>query len=366
MHLWARTFKTLTRHLRGRPDRALGVFAEEIYPFLRGRRLAARIEAGPPTRLIIDEDLPGEYVAGLVEGLLELTGAQPHIEVAGPTLVVRYRMHRADQIARIIHQAAQLRIPLLATSGAAASVGLAIAGAPWLLWAVILSGTMAAQSGANAIHDLWRPGPRNVLGAPRLGKRWLWFQAAGSYTLAAAALSWLIQSRPGVLAFAAAGVAFGAAYSQLRDLGWGPAIAAVTHGPLIVWGAAYAAGASWGPQWAFALPTGLFAAAMIYLDDLIDRPLDEASGNRTLVVRLTPRARLLGHQALMAAGAGLSLGLGAAMGRWSLAMGTALLATWTMVEVRQNADDPRGMTTARALGFATFLMAAAHLTLELP
>lgn len=364
--LWARTFRTLVRHLRGHPERALAVFAQEALPYLLGQRVAARIEAatGERTRILSDAPLPIDYLAGMAAGFAALAGAQAQTQVIdGKTIDVQHRLRARDRTARLVRRFAQLRIPLLITSLLAACVGLALAGSdtatPYDV-AAILVGTLAAQSGANALHDLRSKRPQHGLSGSQLSRPWLLFQAMGSYAVAASALAWLLPGRPLLLAFAASGFLLGGLYVRFKDQGWGPALATLTHGPLTVLGAAYGAGHHLDLTALLAsAPTGFLAAAILYLDDLADSPLDEAAGTRTLVLRL-PAARRLWMLILLLATAFLAIialrPQGIMLAAVALLAGTAFILAQ---DVRRHLDDPTGLAWARSGLLAHYTLTAA-------
>ncbi len=373
--LWARTFRTLVRHMRGHPEHALQIFSNEVWPFLRGDRLAARTQKTAPGRfeVLVHDDLPSPYLCGLIEGFVSLSHA--HTEVT-PRGAGRYEVHArlgpTERLSRLAYQGAQLRIPLLLTVLLASLVGVAVADrfpGSLSMWdvAAVLLGTMAAQSGANAFHDLAHT-RRTPLSGPGPVRGWLWFQLVGSYTVAGVALVWLALDQPGVLVYGAMGLGLGLLYRRLRDQGWGPIIAGISHGPLTVWGTVHAI-AGPGlltiplPAMLFALPTGLLAAAILFLDDLADRPIDEAAGKRTLVMRL-PRRR---H---VAAFAGLSLGGAIASAGvllfWDhlvwLGAALILIAGLLVRLVRVHLDDPHGLAPARIGVLGLYLACAAAVT----
>jgi 1,4-dihydroxy-2-naphthoate octaprenyltransferase len=366
--VWSRTFRTLVAHLRGRPERAVALFAEEVYPFLRGDRRAARVErAGRhEARLLLADDLPAAYLAGLLEGFVALSGAHARARPDGPgSFVVAYRIDAADRAARLAQQLATLRLPLLACALFAALAGLGAAGPDAHLAATsvaaVLAGSVGAQAGANALHSLrrgaghpLRPGPPPAL---------LRGTVAAGYLVAAASAAWLVRaSGPGILAFATVGLALGLAYGRVRDSGLGPAVAGATYGLLIPAGAAYAAGARLLPALAAGLPLGLMAAALLLADNLADRPLDEAGGQRTLAVRLpqwrgTLAYALLLAMALVALAAAAWTHLTPQLA-WIPSAVLAVPAALLVIQVRRNAGDPHALAPAR-LGTLGLLVAVA-------
>lgn len=365
--LWRRTFRTLARHLRGRPERALALFAEEVYPFLRGDRRAARVErlAAREARVLLADDLPAPYLCGLLEGFVGLSGAEAVARPAGAgAFTVSYRVAAADRGARLAQQLATLRLPLLACALLAALVGLGAAApgfdpgaspvGPLPLLAVLV-GAVGAQAGANALHSLRHPAANPMRPAPPAAL--LRAVAAAGYLAALAALVALGVARPGAAVglalLAALGLALGLAYSRVRASGLGPAVAGLTYGVLLPAGAAFAAGgmANVGFAVLAGLPLGLLAAALLLVDNLADRPLDEAGGQRTLAVRLPARAAVNAY-ALLVVGAMAAL---AAALVPPLALPFALVpslvlavpAVLLVAQVHRHADDPPALAGAR-------------------
>lgn len=375
VRLWARTFRTLARHLRGRPERALALFAEEVYPFLRGDRRAARVErlGAHEARVLLPADLPAEYHAGLLEAFVGLSGARavarPEGGAGSEAFAVAFRVAPGDRLARAAQSLAALRVPLLLCAVLSAAVGVAFGAAAAgeadlpLAGAVVL-GVLAAQAGANALHDLRRPaaGPFHPV---RLGRPALRAIAAGAYAAAAACGALAVAaSGPLLLAFVAAGLALGLLYARVRGQGLGPAVAGLTFGALVPAGAAYAMDGDLASSLVaagLAAPLGLMAAALLLLDNMADRPLDEAGGQRTLAVRLGGA-----HQATAFAGlvACALAWLAATSWPWfspfpmAAAALLALPAGWLAVRVARNADDPRALGAARLAALLLLLAVA--------
>ncbi len=374
--LWARTFRTLVQHLRGHPEQALQVWANEVYPYLRGDRLAARTQrtGRRSFEVLVHDDMPPAYVAGLLEGFVGLSRAHVSVDsVGGGRFVIETRVPPTDRFMHMMDLLTQLRVPLLLTSLLASLVGTTVA---WrwngaldpVIVAAVLWGTISAQSGANAVHDLAMP-HRGGLAAAGPPKGWLWFQAVGSYVVAATSMVLIIMAgRPGIAVYATLGLGMGLLYRRLRDRGWGPAIAAISHGPLTVWGSYHAFGGADlmltpAPALLLALPTGLLAAAILYLDDLADRPLDEAAGKRTLVVRIPRRRQLAVYALLLASALGaLTFPLTYLEPIWfAAAFVLAGVATWLVATVRRHLDDPHGLAPARLGTLALFVATVAVL-----
>lgn len=376
--LWRRTFRTLARHLRGRPERALALFAEEVYPFLRGDRRAARVErrTAREARVLLADDLPAPYLCGLLEGFVGLSGAEAVARPAGGgAFTVAFRVAAPDRAARLAQQLATLRLPLLACTLLAALVGVGAAtgpdpappGSPVAIGAVLV-GAVGAQAGANALHALRHPSRNPMRPAPPVAM--LWAAVAVGYLAALAALAVLGLERPGAAVglgvLAALGLALGLAYSRVRAIGLGPAVAGLTYGVLVPAGASFALR---GPLEAAALaglPIGLLAAALLLVDNLADRPLDEAGGQRTLAVRLPQPAAVRAYAALVVAAVLLLIPPLARPLTADLSIAPTILlaapAALLALQVRRHADDPPGLGAAR-LGTLALLLAVAAVLL---
>ncbi|HUR61021.1 MAG TPA: hypothetical protein VM286_01485 [Candidatus Thermoplasmatota archaeon] len=379
--LWARTFRTLVVHLRGRPERALALFAEEVYPFLRGDRLAARIESAAPgrARILLANDLPEAYLAGLVEAFVGLSRARARCEAVGEGLFeVRFKVVGSDRLARASQQMTVLRVPLLVAALLATLLGIVLAyrevGAlePWRV-AATLVGALAAQAAASALHDRRTPHPAGILSPLQPSRPLLGRIMVGGYALAGLLGLLLAVAAPVVLAFALAGLVVSALFGRFRSNGFGPPLAGLTYGPLMAEGALHAAApAAAGhlahPALALAtIPLGALAAAILYLDDLADRPLDEAGGQRTLLVRLPRGIHFTGYAVLVSLGLGsLFLFLRAsapAAQPWLLPL--AALAAYLLVSVHRHLDDPHRLGPARLGTLALHIASAAILLVPL-
>jgi 1,4-dihydroxy-2-naphthoate octaprenyltransferase len=379
--LWARTFRTLVVHLRGRPERALALFAEEVYPFLRGDRLAARVASVAPgqARLILAHDLPDAYLAGLVEAFVGLSRARVECAALGNGLFeVRYKVEGTDRLARLSQHLASLRIPLLLAALLSVLLGIVLAhreaGAlePWRVAATVLGG-LAAQAAANALHDRRSPHPAGILGPARPSMRALKAILLAGYAGAGALGLLLAIAAPTVLLFAAAGLVVSVLFGRFRAQGYGPILAGVTYGPLMALGALYAV-APGAHDHALhllyalvTLPLGALAAAILYLDDLADRPLDAAGGQRTLLVRLPRQIHLAGYVVLLAGAlAALLLVLNSLAPAFQpLAVALAVPAAALAVQVRRHLDDPHGLGPARLGTLALLAVTAAALVAAL-
>jgi 1,4-dihydroxy-2-naphthoate octaprenyltransferase len=371
VHLWSRTFRTLAQHLRGRPERAIALFAEEVYPFLRGDRRAARVERIAPreARLLLADDLPAPYLCGLLEGFVALSGAEATARAdGGGAFTVAYRVAAADRAARLAQHLAALRLPLLACAALAALTGIGLAAAHAHVdparAGLVVGGAVAAQAGASALVDLTAKRPGGPLRAATPSRNALLAQAVTASLLAVVAGAILAIDAPLVLLFAGAGLVAGILLPRLLGRGFGPFAAVLLYGPLIGLGAfhAFDVGADHARHAVLGvatLPLAFAAGALLFLNDLADRPLDEAGGKRTLAVTLPRRRQALLYGGLLA-GALASLAAAAAVGPWpALALAAAALAVPAGIlglRVARELDDPHGLAPAR-LGTVAFLLA---------
>lgn len=375
VHLWSRTFRTLAQHLRGRPERAITLFAEEVYPFLRGDRRAARVErvAAREARVLLADDLPAPYLCGLLEGFVALSGATATATADGRgAFAVSFRVAPADRAARLAQHLAALRLPLLACAALAALTGVGLAAsvagtgaevAP-LRAGLVVAGAVAAQAGASALVDLTSKRPGGPLRAATPSRPALLAQAIAASLLAVGIGAWLAMETPTVLLFAGAGLAAGILLPRLLGRGFGPFAAVLLYGPLIGLGAFHAFDVGVGHLrhallGLATLPLAFLAGALLFLNDLADRPLDEAGGKRTLAVTLPRRRQALLYGALLAA-ALVTLAGTAALGPWpALAVAAALLAVPAVLlslRVARELDDPHALAPAR-LGTVALLLA---------
>lgn len=371
VHLWARTFRTLARHLRGRPERAITLFAQEVYPFLRGDRRAARVErlATGEARVLLADDLPPAYLCGLLEGFVALSGATVSARAdGGGSFQVAFRVAPADRVARLAQALATLRLPLLACAALAALTGIGLASlhadVDPARAALVVAGAVGAQAGASALVDLGSKRPGGPLRAALPSRNVLRAQALVASLIAAVAGGRLAIDSPLVLLFAGAGLVAGLLLPRLLGRGFGPFAGVLLYGPLIGLGAFHAFGVGEGhvlhATLAIAtLPLAFLAGALLFLNDLADRPLDEAGGKRTLAVTLPRRRQALLFAGLLGASL-VALAVTSLLGPWPyLALAAAMFAlpaVWLGMRVAKNLDDPHGLAPAR-LGTIALLLA---------
>jgi 1,4-dihydroxy-2-naphthoate octaprenyltransferase len=313
----------------------------------------------------LSQDLPAAYQAGLLEAFVALSRADASaVAVTSESFELRYRSQATDRVARLVRWLAAFRVPLLLTTALGVLTGWAVAGPwPWLDGAAVLGGGVAAQAGANGLHALRsrRRGPLDTAPPPHL---WLLALTGLAYAVALGAAAWLaLTGHPWVLAYAAAGFTLSLAYAAFRDEGLGPFLAGFAHGPLVVLGTTYVLGpVAWPTAILASLPVGLLTAALLHLDDMADRPLDEASGRRTLAVRLPGARHIVAYAVLLFGGLAAAVVLAALrhpLAGVLLAGGILPPMLLAVRHVQAHADDPRRLSGARlatlALHVATSL-----------
>ncbi|HUR24677.1 MAG TPA: hypothetical protein VM327_01515 [Candidatus Thermoplasmatota archaeon] len=377
VQLWSRTFRTLAQHLRGRPERALALFAEEVYPFLRGDRRAARVErlAAREARVLLADDLPAPYLCGLLEGFVGLSGASATARADGNgAFAVSFRVAAPERAARLAQHLATLRLPLLACAALAAMTGVALASLHADIGparaTLVVAGAISAQAGASALVDLTARRPGGPLRASSPSRPVLVAQAALASLLAIAAGALLALDTPAVLVFAGTGLLAGLLLPRLLGRGFGPFAAVLLYGPLIGLGAfhAFDVGADHlrhARLGMVTLPLAFLAAAFLFLNDLADRPLDEAGGKRTLAVTLPRRRQALLYSGFLAAALLSLLAAALIVGRPVLALAAMVLvvpAALLSLRVARQLDDPHGLAPAR-LGTSAILLATGLIVL---
>jgi 1,4-dihydroxy-2-naphthoate octaprenyltransferase len=374
--LWGRTFRTLVRHLAGRPERALALFAEEAFPYLCGSRSALGVLRRGPREVELTvpgpTPVPPHYFAALAAAFVALSGSacEGRVEEGG-RVRLSYTMGATHRMARAVQALATLRLPLLACAVFAWLTALvltaqAVPAVPLPQSIAVLGGLLGAQMAANALHGLRNPRPAafNPVQATRQA---LVAQAGLGLGLAAMATAWLVSlGHVAFLFWAGAGAVTAAGYAALRNAGLGPAFVAFTYGVLVPAGAlsvlapGYLATPLLVPF--LFLPLGILAACLVFLDNIADRPLDEAGGQRTLAVRVPELhlPRTLGFWLLVAVALLAAQGFLFASYAGLLAAILAIPAALLVHEVRVHVDDPHRLAPVR-LGMLALFVAGALL-----
>jgi 1,4-dihydroxy-2-naphthoate octaprenyltransferase len=110
----------------------------------------------------------------------------------------------------------------------------------------------------------------------------------------------------GVLALGLVGFLVGYVYTappfRLVHRGVGEILVGLGFGPLIVVGAYFVQSGRWSAEAFYAsLPVALLIAAVLYINEIPDKPWDAKAGKRTLIVRLSSATAVNGYLAIMLA-----------------------------------------------------------------
>ncbi len=148
------------------------------------------------------------------------------------------------------------------------------------------------------------------------------------------------------------GILYTAPPVQLVHRGIGEFFLGIAFGPLIVVGTYYILSGAWSLEAFYAsLPVALLIIAVLYINEIPDRPWDAQAGKRTVVARLSLKATVNGYAVLLAATYLLILA-GAAFSiiPWVtlIALLTAPLAWKAFAVLRTNYTEPYQMIPANA------------------
>jgi 1,4-dihydroxy-2-naphthoate polyprenyltransferase len=400
-HRWGAQYAPAVQQHEGRPLDLIRLFLATIHPHMvdpAGSRIEATGDAQASLRL--DDPLPPPFRAGILRGLVDLSGAEADVVAAGrASYALAWRLPRGSRppgwgalltdVVRPSFLVATL-VPVLVALALAAGdgplhVGLAI---------LTLLGVMLFQVGSSAINDYYdhlsgadrenrRPGAAERLGPSRLRVLAYALYAAG--TLVGLAL--VAARGVEVLWLGLAGFCLGFLYSapplRLAYRGLGELALAVGFGPLIVMGTYFVQRQAWSlpALWA-SIPVAILMALVLYINEFPDREGDARVGKRTLIVRLPERPAVILYVLLLALTYLLILGGVALANVPSLAayafppytllgLLTLPLATRTAIVLARNYPYPYRLVPANAraarLHVATgLLFAVGHLLALMP
>lgn len=329
---WARIFRNLVNQLQGRPWKMIEIFCTEVHPYFLDDFNASRLINSSPTEAVVrlDNGLLGDFKVGLLEGFVEITGADASVEErADGTYHITWKIHRdAPQPSKFALLINATRAPFLTAAAVPVLLGTAIA---WRhgalnfgLFLITFIAAVGFQMGANAMNDYFdhtsgadeanlSPGP--FFGGSRVIQRGL-LQPLQVRNLALALFSIgallglvlaVLTGRPlEIVALGIVGIAIGILYTappvNLAARGWGEFALGIAFGPLIVVGTYFVQTGEWSFEAFYAsLPVALLITAVLYINEIPDRPWDLRAGKRTLVVRLPIQTALKGYSALIVA-----------------------------------------------------------------
>lgn len=155
---------------------------------------------------------------------------------------------------------------------------------------------------------------------------------------------------------------------RLSYRGLGEIAVAAAYGPLIACGTYLVQRREWGDAalWA-SLPLGILIAAFLWINEFPDARADRASGKRTLVVSLGPRAASRAYAVLAVVGYGLIALLPAAGLPRSVWLGLAGLpfSLWAARRLVRAPETTRLVIPAQVATLLAFLVASAGMSLGL-
>lgn len=379
---WARIYKNLVNQLQGRPQKILEIFCTEVHPYFLNDLRASQIVRSAKNEFVLrlDNGLLEEFKIGLIEGFVDVVGADAAVvKQADGSYHVTWKLRRdvpePSKFALLINAT---RAPFLTATAVPVLLGTAIA---WKdgalnfgLFLLTLIATACFHIGANVINDYFdhrsgadpanfTPGPfsggsrviqRGLLEVDQVRRLAFAFYGVGA-TLGLMLM--LLTGHPlEILALGLAGFVMGYIYTmppiRLAHRGLGELAVAVAFGPLIVVGSYFVQTGHWSLEALYAsLPVALLIAAVLYINEVPDRPWDARVGKRTLVTRLS-KARVIDGYAALMGGTYVLIGLGAVLGLMPLptviALATIPLALSALRTLRKNFQFPYRLIPANA------------------
>ena len=327
---WASIFRNLVNQLQARPQKMMEIFCREVHPyFLDDGSASAIVESKPDEfTLRLDNGLLEEFKIGLIEGFVEIVGGKPRVSARpdGSYHVTWDLPKDSPQPSRTALFINATRLPFLTATAIPVLLGSVIAWKDGFfnppLFVVTLLGAWSFHIGHNVINDYFdfvsgaddanlTPTPfsggsrviQRGLMAPRSVRNLAFaFYAVG--TVIGLALTAVVG--PQILLLGLVGFLVGFLYTapgvRLAHRGLGEIMVGLGFGPVIVLGAYFVQAESWSAEALYAsLPIALLIAAVLYINEIPDRPWDAKAGKRTLVVRLSTRAALTGYLVLLVA-----------------------------------------------------------------
>jgi 1,4-dihydroxy-2-naphthoate octaprenyltransferase len=326
---WESMFRNLARQLQGRPQKMMEIFCTEVHPYFLNDPGASEIVESAEDHFVLrlDNGLLEPFKIGLIRGFCGIVGAQAEVRKQGDMYQVTWTIQEATPApSRWALLVNATRLPFLTASVVPVLVGTAVA---WRYGPLDLINFLLAFFGAacfhiaaNVINDYYdhRSGadeanltPTPFSGGSRLIQRGL-LSARQTRTLAVTfyalggltGLGLLVRVGWPVLLFGAAGMLAGLLYTappfQLVHRGLGEIAVGLGFGPIIVLGAYWVQTRQLSLEAFIAsLPVGLLVAAILYINEVPDRLWDDRAGKRTLVVRFSPRAAVMGYAGLIGA-----------------------------------------------------------------
>lgn len=349
---WASIFRNLVAQLQGRPQKMMEIFCTEVHPYFLNDPGASDIVESHPDRFVLrmDNGLLEGFKIGLIEGFVDIVGADAQIEKRGDEYHVSWHVRTETASPSAWAQFVNAtRMPFLTATVVPVLIGTVVAARDGAfnigLFLLTMVGAALFHLGTNVMNDYFdhRSGadeanltPTPFAGGSRLIQRGLMEPAslrrmAWGFYLAGTAIGIVLALLRGwqLAWFGAAGFLLGFLYTappfRLVHRGLGEIAVGLGFGPVVVMGAYWVQAQRWSNEALFAsVPVGLLIAAVLFINEIPDRYWDAKAGKRTLVVRMTPQATIVGYAALVGA-AYLAILAGVVLGALPLATLLGLL-----------------------------------------
>lgn len=322
---WANMNGTTVDSLQGDVEGILRTFCDEVHPFFLDDPDASElleVEDGR-AEVRLDNGLLEPFKIGLLEGFVELVGADAHVETSARGFEVRWSFDEgAPRPSRLAVLMEAVRAPFLTATLVPVLVGTALAWRvgplDWTVAGLALVGAALFHLGTNTLNDYFdqdadaaNPTPTPFTGGSRVIQRGL-LSARTMLGLsvtcfgAGIAIGLLLAYWTGwdLLWLGLAGFLLGVAYTappiRLAHRGLGELATAAGFGPIMVLGAYYVQTGSYAAAPAAAsIPLAALIAAVLYVNEFPDVEGDAKVGKDTLVVRLGLERAVLGYALLL-------------------------------------------------------------------
>jgi 1,4-dihydroxy-2-naphthoate octaprenyltransferase len=322
---WANMNGTTVDSLQGDAEGMLRTFCTEVHPFFLDDADASElVEVGDGEATVrLDNGLLEPFKVGLLEGFVELVGAEAHVDASAEGLQVRWTFgEEPPEPSTLAVLMEAVRAPFLTATLAPILVGTALAwrAGPldWTAAVLALVGAACFHLGTNTLNDYFdqdadaaNPTPTPFTGGSRVIQRGLvsprtmlglslllFGVGVGIGILLATWVGW------GLLWLGLAGFLLGVAYTapplKLAHRGLGELATAAGFGPIMVLGAYHVQTGSYAAAPAAAsIPLAALIAAVLYVNEFPDVEGDAKVGKDTLVVRLGVERAVTGYGLLL-------------------------------------------------------------------
>jgi 1,4-dihydroxy-2-naphthoate octaprenyltransferase len=338
---WASIFRNLVKQLQGRPQKMMEIFCTEVHPYFLNDFGASEIVESAPDHFVLklDNGLLEGFKTGLIDGFVDIVGADAKIEKRGDAYYVGWRVREETPApSRWALFVNATRLPFLTATLVPVLLGTMIAWDDGLfnfgLFLLALLGASFFHLGTNVMNDYFdhKSGvdeanltPTPFSGGSRLVQRGMVEPTSirnlawGFYTAGTVVGTILLAlTGPELLIFGLAGFLLGFLYTappvRLVHHGVGEIAVGLGFGPVMVLGAYWVQAGQLSTAAMYAsIPVGILIAAVLYINEIPDRMWDDKAGKRTLITRISPDTAVTGYAILIVA-AYLSIVVGVALG----------------------------------------------------